>query len=218
MKIEKQIAKLPPYNANLYVKKTISGSFYYDSNDLLIRANIFRNGISHDSLSTKAKTYVDLIMSIECSLKSMIISLSSKNESPEDAYLKARRCSHNLDKLYIEVKIRAKNRIKLLSKESEAILIKANSLGVGYRYNITSFMFISQESWADRGPRKGKVSSILNHNFINQLTVVASQMMKIASKANEKYLGRYGNINTGKWEETEYRHTKFVTNLGKQFS
>src|SRR5450759_1273553 len=96
----KKLLKLPPFKPELYVKRTIAVSFWKDSNDLLWRGNIFRQQIGHDTLSTKAKTYVDIIMAVECSLKSMIISLSLKNETPENAYLTARSCSHHLDRLY----------------------------------------------------------------------------------------------------------------------
>jgi hypothetical protein len=114
--------KRPPYNSDLYLKKDISGSFWKDSNDLLWRSKIFRRHIPHDNLSTKSKVYVDLVMAIECSLKSMIVTLSLKSETPEAAYLVARRCSHHLDKLYAEVQKRARNRVKLLGKDEEKVL------------------------------------------------------------------------------------------------
>lgn len=172
----KSLLKLPPFKAELYVKRTVAVSFWKDSNDLLWRGNIFKRYVQHDSLSTRSKIYVDIVMAIECSLKSMILSLSKNSESPEDAYLRARSCSHNLDKLYSEVKNRAKNRIKLLSIDSEAIIYMANTLGVGYRYDITTFMMLSQEDWADRSRRKGAVSSIINHDFINKLNVIAHEL------------------------------------------
>lgn len=202
--------KPPPYNAEKYIKKDVAASFWKDSNDLLWRVNIFRRYISHDSLSTKSKIYVDLIMAIKCSLKSLIISLSKNDETPESAYLVARNCSHNLDKLYNEVRKRAKNRIKLLYKDDVDILVKANSLGVGYRYDITTFMFISQETWADRSIRKGKVSSVINHTFINGLIKVAHHLSKIAKNAHSKYLEAYAVQNLKKWKTTENRRSAFL--------
>lgn len=212
-----KLLKLPPYRPDLYVKRTVAVSFWKDSNDLLWRATIFSREIGHDTLSTKAKTYVDLIMAIECSLKSLIISLSLKGETPEAAYLVARRCSHNLDKLYQEVKIRAKNRIKMLDRSAEEIIQKANGLGVGYRYDVTAFMFLSQENWFDRNRRSGVVSSIMNHDFIEKLNVVAHKLNKLSGDTVKKYLGMYARVNTKRWEETDARHSLFLTNLGTRF-
>lgn len=217
MNYAKKLFELPPFKPELYVKRKIAGSYWNDSNDLLWRGNIFRKQIAHDSLSTKAKIYVDIIMAIECSLKSMIISLSLKDETPENAYLSARSSSHHLGKLYEEVKIRAKNRVKLLSRSQEAIIIKANTLGVGYRYDITAFMFLSQEDWAVRGIKRGLVSSVLNHDFIDELNVVAHQLNKLSGSTLDKYLGWYATINTRKWQEIDDRQTQFLTNLGRKF-
>ncbi|MDR3711959.1 MAG: hypothetical protein P4L51_04025 [Puia sp.] len=212
-----KLLKLPPYRPELYVKRTVAVSFWKDSNDLLWRATIFSRQIGHDTLSTKAKTYVDLIMAIECSLKSLIMSLSLKDETPESAYLVARRCSHNLDRLYQEVKIRAKNRVKLLDRSAEEIIQKANNLGVGYRYDITAFMFLSQEDWFDRSRRSGWISSVINHDFIGKLHVVAHELNKLSGDTVKKYLGKYARVNTKRWEETDARHSMFLTTLGTRF-
>lgn len=211
------ILKLPPFKPELYVKRTIAVSFWKDCNDLLWRANIFRARIGHDTLSTKAKTYVDIIMAMECSLKSMIVSLSHETETPESAYLVARGCSHHLDRLYNEVKSRAKNRVKLLPNKDVATIIKGNSLGVGYRYDVTGFMFLSQEAWTDRTARTGVVSSILNHDFINQLNTVAHNLNRISGDTSNRYLGQYAKINTRRWHEIDDRHKLFMTNLGRRF-
>ena len=212
-----KLLKLPPYRPEQYVKRTVAVSFWKDSNDLLWRATIFSREIGHDTLSTKAKTYVDLIMAIECSLKSLIISLSLKDETPEAAYLVARSCSHNLDKLYQVVKIRAKNRIKLLDRSAEEVIQKANGLGVGYRYDVTAFMFLSQENWFDRSRRSGVVSSIINHEFIGKLNVVAHKLNKLSGDTVKKYLGNYARVNMKRWEETNARHSLFLTTLGTRF-
>ena len=214
---QKKLFAPPPYKSDLYLKRTISVSYWKDSNELLWRASIYKQHIEWDNLSTKAKTYVDIIMAVECALKSIIISLSLKTETPENAYLKARACSHNLTKLYEEVKCRAKNRTKLLSLNDETILNKANTLGVGYRYEVTSFMLLSQEEWADRNEKKGIVSSILNHDFIDNLYKVAIRLNTIAGQIEKKYLGKYAIANMAKWEETEDRHKRFLTNLGRKF-
>jgi hypothetical protein len=213
----KRLLKNPPFKPELYVKRTLSASFWKDSNDLLWRADIFHKGIEHDTLSTKAKTYVDIVMATECSLKSLILSLSREPETPEDAYLVARGCGHHLDRLYAEVKVRAKNRVRLLDPDKEAIIIKANSLGVGYRYDVTAFMFLSQEDWVDRSQKKGLVSSVINHDFINELNVVAHELNTLSNKTLDKYLGWYARVNTARWQEISDRHSRFLSTLGRGF-
>jgi hypothetical protein len=213
----KKLLKLPPFKPELYVKRTVSASFWKDSNDLLWRANIFQRQIGHDTLSTKAKTYVDIVMAIECSLKSLIVSLSRESETPEEAYLVARSCSHHLDRLYAEVRVRAKNRVRLLTPDKERIIIKANSLGVGYRYDVTAFMFLSREDWVDRSQKKGLVSSVINHDFINQLNVAAHELNTLSNKTLDKCLGWYARVNTSRWKEVNDRHSQFLSTLGRRF-
>ena len=215
--LSKRLLTLPPFSAEKYVKRTIAVSFWKDSNDLIWRSLIYRKYLEYDSLSTKAKTYVDLLMAIECALKSMIISLSIETESPEYAYLTARRCSHNLDKLCEEVRNRAKNRIRFIPRKDQEIITKANTLGVGHRYHIATLMLITQEDWGDRGLLTGEISSVINHEFINSLFAVASSINKLSSQTQDKYLGHYARINTVRWKEIDDRRSLFLKTLGKRF-
>ena len=158
-----------PFNADRQLKYKLSTSFWADSNDFLWRAGLLLKDRPHDTNAYFAKIYVDLIMSAECALKSLIISLSLPTETPEDAYLTARRIGHHLDRLYAEVEQRAKRRVRLLSPADKNILLKANTLGVNYRYDITTFFFLTQEDYIDRAFQRGLVSSVINFDVINEL-------------------------------------------------
>ena len=185
-----QLLGLNPFDAERHLKHKLSTSFWSDSNDFLWRVQGLLNGRPHDTRGYFAKIYVDLIMSAECALKSLIISLSDSNETPEDVYSKARSFSHNLENLYKEVESRAKGKVKLLTKNDRKILLKANTLGVGYRYDITTFFFFIQENNIDRAFEQGKVSSIINYRFINQLYKMLHTLNNIAYQSFQKHYGK----------------------------
>lgn len=183
-----------PFNAERQLKYKLSTSFWSDSNDFLWRVELLINNRPHDSNAYFSKMYVDLIMSAECALKSLIISLSLSSETPEVAYLNARKLSHHLDKLYLEVEIRARKRIKLLTKADKIILLKANTLGVGYRYDITTFFFLTQEDHLDRAFKTGLVSSVINYDFIIELQRVLHILKDIAYYSYDKYYGKDSSL------------------------
>ncbi len=212
----KDIIKIPPFNAERQLKRRISTSFWADANDFLWRVSILKDNRPHDTNSYFAKLYVDLLMSAECSLKSLIISLSKKDETPEEVYLEARKKSHHLDKLYNEVVLRAKRRIKLLSKKEKQILFKANTLGVGYRYDIKTFFFLSQEDFIKRMLEEGDVSSIINFDFINELFTMLHELKKIAKISLDKYYGKDNSLSGNNMEKLENRQNLFFTNVGNK--
>jgi hypothetical protein len=200
-----------PFNVDRQLKYKLSTSFWADSNDFLWRVGLLLNDRPHDSNAYFAKMYVDLIMSAECALKSLIISLSLSNETPEDAYSTARRIGHNLDKLYTEVEHRAKRRVKLLSLADKSILLKANTLGVNYRYDITTFFFLTQEDYIDRAFQRGLVSSVINFDFINKLYKMLHKLKDIADISYHKYYGKDNTISGKNLQKLQNRQTAFFT-------
>jgi len=202
-----------PFNAERQLKYRLATSFWSDANDFLIRVSLLRDNRPHDTKAYFAKLYVDLLMSAECALKSLIISLSKKSETPEDAYLTARRNSHNLDKLYKEVELRAKNRIKLLSKKEKDILLKANTIGVGFRYDITTFFFLAQEDYIDRMFQDGQVSSVININFINDFYKMLHTLNDIADKSYHKYYGKNNLLSGINLQKLKERQDAFFTTM-----
>jgi hypothetical protein len=200
-----------PFNAERHLKWQLSSSYWKDSNDYLWRVGIIKENIPHESSAFFAKMYVDLLICAECALKSLIISLSKRTTTPEQEYLIARKNSHNLEKLYEKVERRAKRRIKLLSKKDKEILLKANSLGVGFRYDITTFLFLTQEDFVDREFNEGQVSSVINFNFIINFYEMLFNLKKIARKSIDKYYGKDNSI-SGKYlkKMTDRRDAFFI--------
>lgn len=99
------------------VKGMLASCFYDDGNLFIERFDLVHDtGFNGLICILEPKAFVDLIMSIECSLKSLILGLSLDSESAENAYKKAKGYSHNLDKLYSEVQKRAQKRLKIKKK------------------------------------------------------------------------------------------------------
>ncbi|MFY0686571.1 MAG: hypothetical protein JXQ90_05370 [Cyclobacteriaceae bacterium] len=166
-----------------------------------------------ESTSFYAKIYVDILMGTECALKSCIVSLSHKSESPEDAYFASRKGGHSIQKLYAEVATRAKNRVQLLKSSDYKILMRACTLGVGYRYGITTFMFLIQEDSFERIFNQGNVSSIINPDFILRFMDVAFQIKSIAWAMHNKYCGENKAMSGKNMKKYEDRQKNFYINV-----
>ncbi|GAB3406934.1 hypothetical protein HNQ93_004305 [Hymenobacter luteus] len=203
-----------PFNVSQSLKRKMASSFAADANDFLWRVGILNSSRPHDTNSFFSKMYVDLLMSAECSLKSLIVSLSPPNETPEDAYLKIRSLGHNLEKLYKEVERRAVNRLKLLKPAQRALLMDANTIGVGYRYDITIFFFLSRESRLDRAFQQGTVSRILNYDFIMALYNMLHELRDLADAAQLKRFGPLTALSMKQLGKIEEREDAFFAAVG----
>jgi len=159
-----------------------------DSNDFLWRIDIIKKNNSNTNFSWISKIYIDLLMAIESDLKSLIISLSKKQETPEEAYTIARNRGHSIVQLFEEVEQRAKNRIKLLEeKDKNEIINRASKIKVSNRYKLISFLNIRSELGIDRDIGLGKYSSLLTYQYLEKIEVIALKLHSIAKKSNEKY-------------------------------
>ncbi|GAB2846035.1 hypothetical protein [Hymenobacter ruber] len=210
-----QLLGTHPFNADRQLKWKIASSFAADANDFLWRVGLLNQNRPHDTTAYFAKMYVDLLMSAECALKSLIISLSVKGETPEDAYTVARRTGHDLEKLYLKVEGRAKRRIKLLTPKQRALLMKANTIGVGYRYDISTFFFLSRENRIDRAFQRGPVSGILNYEFIMEFYAMLHDLRDTANASLKKYYGRDNSLAGVNLQKLADRQDAFYTAVGR---
>ncbi len=80
----------------------------------------FQRPIGRQSPSQQAKTYVDIVMAIRCSLKSLVI---ISTESEERRYIWYRETVIALDKL-VKSKFKGQARVRLLTPDKERIIIK----------------------------------------------------------------------------------------------
>lgn len=193
----------PPFNAERQVKSILSSTMHTDANDFLIRTNLLLKDLDYLSYAYLSKIYVDVLMSIESNLKALIIILSKKEETPEEAYSKARKHSHRINKLYEEVENRASKRLKLLSeKDKEELLNNAIKITVNNRYRLVTLTQIRKEG-VGRDWGFGEYSKLINYKYIRKLQKIAFEIHKITNKASERYLDRMGmkGINMKKFDK-----------------
>lgn len=203
----------PPFNADRQLKSQITRSMVLDGHEFLIRADLLVAKPYVRSSSYLSKIYVDLLMSIESSLKSLIISLSKKNETPEDCYTIARKKGHRINDLYSEVEMRAFRRIKLLSlKDKNELLNNSIKIKVSNRYKIVTMTDLKSDGlgrlWGD-----GIYTKLLDHSYIlHRLRNIAQQLHIIARDAEKKYMDMIAikGQNAGK---TSARFELFYKNL-----
>ncbi|OCQ23386.1 hypothetical protein A7985_05450 [Pseudoalteromonas luteoviolacea] len=117
-----------------YVKYMIASNFYVDGNIFIKRYDIALSSDYLGNTNYRSKMVVDLLMSIECSLKSLLITTSNDEVSAKEAYKKARKCGHNLDKLAKLVINQSKYKIRIPSSNS-SVFVELHELGVFARYS-----------------------------------------------------------------------------------
>jgi hypothetical protein len=179
---------LPKFNADRFIKSTIANTMVHDAHDFIWRVGCIKKHMEYSGYSFFSKIYVDLLMAIESDLKCLIIALSKNDEKPEDAYKVARSKSHHINKLYKEVEIRAKNRLKLLDlKDRNEIIEKSTQIKVSNRYHLFSLLQIRDEDPMDRDFGYGKYSSLLSFEYISELERIAIDLHKITLVAMSRF-------------------------------
>jgi len=192
--ISKQILKslgISPFNSNGFVKMHLATSYISDARDFLRRLRLTKNTDIQNRLSSRAKYFVDILMCAECSLKGLIICLSNNEETPEEVYNIVRKKSHDVIKLYNEAKSRAKNRIKLLSKNDEKEFNEVSKIYVNTRYSIDLFYLKSNETLSEHYGQTGKISSTIGSGWLFVFERIAVILLGISAYAESKYLDKY---------------------------
>lgn len=131
-RLEKSLKLPKQFKPQRTVKGKLCRSFSLDSHLFIEKFNLVYTTEFMENRNFRTKAIVDLLMSIECSLKSMCIALSKDIETPAEAYKKVRKHSHKLNKLYDEVEKRAKNRFNISPRKT--IFKDLKKLGVSTRY------------------------------------------------------------------------------------
>lgn len=205
--------KSKKHSINTYLKKSICDGMHRDANQFLWRVHHLLRNTEFNDRNWMSKIYVDLVMAVESDLKTIIVGLSKKSETPEDAYKTARKHGHNIEKLHKEVEKRAKHRLKLLSeKKRELLLNKFTTLHVSNRYELVTFYGI-REDLKNKNFTDKSVKYLLTPDALIEFEKLANELHVIARKANKKkpiivltggQLKRYFN-----------RLDKFKANIGR---
>lgn len=195
------------------VKYKVAKHFLRDSSYLIDRFDLLINSDLKDSRNFRAKSFVDLMMSIECSFKSMIISLSKDPELPSKAYKKARKKEHYLDILYKEIVKRAKYRFKLPQK-NDSILNDIKMLGIRTRYSYKLWCLklgsTSKELFFDRDLISRTID---NSQWGLEVRNEAVKLNNLASSCLEKFLGEYSVLHGSKMKLLQKELLKFYSDL-----
>ncbi|MBS6212214.1 MAG: hypothetical protein KH812_19395 [Proteus hauseri] len=172
-----------------YVKSILAIKYYTDGNLFIERYDILSSNIdSMNNRDFRAKAMVDLCMSIECSLKSLIISLSKDDIKPVEIKKKVIKKSHHIDKLVVMAKSFAKNRFAL-PDFPQNMLNDIVKLGVGYRYSLDVWDLYTKE-------RQVKHDSLINSNIDNyvwmhDLRKLAVNWNNSADNAHKRFLKKH---------------------------
>ena len=145
----------------------------------------------------RAKIFVEMLMATECAFKSIILSLSPKTETPEEAYKLMRDCSHDLSKLAAEAGKRCRRRIAFLDRKELAVLQQASAVGVRSRYSVDVFFMLSQEALEDRFFGSGKISATLEddawmsafYNVVKRAFIISKRASSIGCDKQRAILG-----------------------------
>ena len=199
------------------VKSTLANLYIKDAIQLIEKYDFLQGSDYIGDRFFRAKLFVDLGMSIECSLKALRFSLSSDKETPYSTYKKVRKNGHDFRKLYSDVE-RLSNRRFTLPKVSKKYINFLNEFQVYYRYSL-DFSLLRINSLNNSLP--ATQSSISKWNTItefldnpqlaNELRNLAVQLHQSSLKCHTKYLSKH-SILFGK------RHGSYQRGLNKFIS
>jgi hypothetical protein len=211
--LDKALSTPKTHKPKRAVKSLVSRNFYTDGNLFIERFDQALTSEYIEHRNFRAKTIVDLAMSIECSLKSLIFSLSKDNETPKVAYkIAINKGGHNLTKLYDEVKKRAKHRFKLPKKNNE-VFDKLTKLKVVSRYSF--------EIWSLRfHPSTGAfflgndliTKTVDNSVWAAKVRNEAVILNNLAAKCHSKFLQKHAILSGKKFAAYEEELAKFLSN------
>ena len=204
---------IPPFNADRQLKTHLASAFLTDANDFLWRIDRIIEGADQTNRSYHAKILVDMIMCAECALKSTIISLSEKNESPEDAFKACRKHGHNLEHLFNEAKDRSSRRMKFTDVKDLALLKEANKLGVESRYSNPLKFTLMNSDVMQRMLGDDIVNRVVNPEWIEGFRKVLTRLFLLADAAYKKYRSQDNATLGTNLEKRETRFKTFFTNM-----
>ena len=175
-----------PFDIEKALKWQLADHFRRDANDFIWRMDKI-NDPESSSLSWNAKRFVDMRMSAECALKSIVISLSKSNETPENAYSSARGCSHSLQKLKEVVIKRAYRKVKFLSETEIVVLLEGHSIDVFTRYSVeTLFMLYDDYASETLSKKERSILKLKDTNWVASFEKIVFKLRDIANNSQKR--------------------------------
>ena len=213
-KIEQSLKVPKKHKPQRAVKGALCRSFSLDGNLFIEKSDLVQGIELMENRNFRAKIIVDLLMSIECSLKSLCIALSKDNETPAKVYKKVRKYSHNINKLYNEVEKRAKNRFAIPSVH--AIFDDLKQLGVSSRYAYEIWLIRMNSNDEDVFFDEDLISRTLDD--ITWATTVREEAVKmnaLSEKCYSKYMAKHCVLRGKKFKQYHTHLQKFLSEVTK---
>ncbi len=172
-------------------KHSLYAYYVQDTLDWMILYKLSRG--EYEGKSRTSKRFILLRMALECILKAILIGLSKRDESAEEAYKAARNCGHNLEKLIKECKLRSEKRYRICSKETMDRLCYIEKFRIGIRYNFD--MKTADRSSISKG--------VLDDNFHEEIYKDLSSFLKIVRRISYNRFLKHQAIRGDKLSELE---------------
>lgn len=197
------------------VKSHLARNFWTDGNLFIDRFDQVRTCDSMGNRNFRAKATVDLAMSIECSLKSLIISLSKDDETPFGAYKKARNKGHKLDALFGEVTARAFRRLKM-PKKNESTFSDLRHLGVGSRYSYEVWLLRFQSESISLFLGEDLISRTVDEpEWARKVRNEAVRLNQVASNAHSRFMSKHSILSGRRLTAYEREMDQFIQDVSR---
>jgi len=171
-----------PFHLETQVKSQIARNYLRDARDWLYIYKKLQEIDMYPIKSLEAKKFINLRFSMECSFKSLIISLSERQERAEEVYNIMIKFKHNLKKLFKECKERAGGKYRICSKSFIPEVDKIEKLGVGIRYDLDFTTAYKKQSFKELFVNGPISSVVLDSSFRNKFWNETLNLYKRAGK------------------------------------
>lgn len=196
MSMKKQVKALAvamgytPFDPNYHMYNILSDSYLVDGREFIIRIQLLKD--REERFSYKSKLIVEILIAIECLLKSIFFSCTNHSNSVKDEYKNMRKLSHDLQLLINEIGVRAPTETVIQDQVLKDKIKKATDLGlrgtwIGHRYSIDAFLLRFSESVKDRYSGEGRFSGVVNDLFIEEMFIIANTIYGVALRMNKVF-------------------------------
>ena len=182
---------------NEKLRQYITGFFLQDSSDYLARFSMLfnENGFTH--IGDRSKLLVDILFSIECSLKALIFLESQDDE--KTTYNRIKKCSHRIEKLISTIQ---SVDAEFLNFKNFVSQISLNEYSICSRYSLESNIY-----FRENGVLGDKYySTIANPNWIETLYEEAKKLKGyVDSKKAPFFVINFSDIDLNELLENQKR-------------
>ncbi|HOQ12299.1 MAG: hypothetical protein BWY23_01373 [Spirochaetes bacterium ADurb.Bin218] len=200
------------FDPEMSLKHFISSSYLKDSNEFLWMVEHLKDSEFMNSMSFRCKVFTLILFSVECSLKSLVISSSTYTQKAEILYTKNK--SHDVVKLFKNVQQQLYGKIKFINKNELKLLEDAHKLGVNVRYNIDVNYISFYSSFIEKIYGTDLLESTVGGEWLVDFWGLSKKLFTIADKSHKRYLSKYSMLTGVHIENHDKRINEFAINIG----